>query len=80
MVLVEAFARALWSRLGGFDAVDADHDGRVTKGEIAEAVAHLTHDAPSSVAAGLVLQVIDVKHQGAITRDEVDGGEGGKDP
>jgi 2',3'-cyclic-nucleotide 2'-phosphodiesterase (5'-nucleotidase family) len=76
IVLVDAFARALWSRLGGFDAVDTDHDGRVTKGELAAAVARLTHDAPSSVAAGLVLQAIDVKHQGAITRDEVDGGEG----
>jgi len=82
IVLVDAFARALWSRLGGFDAVDADHDGRVTKSEIADAVARLTHDAPSSVAAGLVLQAIDVKQQGAITRDEVEGhgGERGEKP
>jgi 2',3'-cyclic-nucleotide 2'-phosphodiesterase (5'-nucleotidase family) len=72
IVLVEAFARALWKRLGGFDAVDANHDGKVTGSEIAEAVARATRDAPSEVAAELVLKAIDVKHQGAITRDEVE--------
>jgi 2',3'-cyclic-nucleotide 2'-phosphodiesterase (5'-nucleotidase family) len=71
-VLVDAFARALWARLGGFDAVDADHDGRVTATEISEAVARLTHEAPSSVAAALVLHAVDVMHHGAITRDELD--------
>lgn len=73
MVLVEAFARALWARLGGFDAVDANHDGRVTGDEIADAVARVAHTAPSEVAAQLVLKAIDVKQQGAITRDEVEG-------
>jgi Ca2+-binding EF-hand superfamily protein len=77
-VLVDAFARALWERLGGFDAVDADHDGRVTTAEISDAVAELTHEAPSSVAASLVLHAVDVLHHGAITRDEC-GGEQEKD-
>jgi hypothetical protein len=72
IVLVDAFARALWNRLGGFDAVDANHDGRVTGSEIADAVARATHAAPSEVAAELMLRAIDVKHQGAITRDEVE--------
>jgi 2',3'-cyclic-nucleotide 2'-phosphodiesterase (5'-nucleotidase family) len=72
MVLVEAFARALWTQLGGFDALDANHDGRVTNGEIAEAVARYSHAAPSEVGAELVLKAIDVKNQGAITRDEVE--------
>jgi len=80
IVLVNAFARALWARLGGFDAVDANHDGRVTKAEIAEAVARVTHGAPSSVAAGLVLDAIDVKHQGAITPDELPVDRGEDDP
>ena len=84
IVLVDAFARELWQSLGGFDAVDVNHDGQVTPSEIATAVAKATHTEPSSVAAGLVLHAIDVKHQGAITRDEVEelenlekpGGEG----
>jgi 2',3'-cyclic-nucleotide 2'-phosphodiesterase (5'-nucleotidase family) len=71
-VLVDAFAHALWTRLGGFDVVDADHDGRVTETEISEAVARLTQQAPSSVAAALVLHAVDIKHHGAITRDELD--------
>jgi 5'-nucleotidase len=76
IVLVDAFARALWRKLGGFDVVDLDHDGQVTPSEIATAVARVTHTLPSSVAAGLVLSAIDVKHQGAITRDELEGLEG----
>jgi 2',3'-cyclic-nucleotide 2'-phosphodiesterase (5'-nucleotidase family) len=73
VVLVDAFARALWQKLGGFDEVDVNHDGQVTPSEIQAAVARATHTQPSAVAAGLVLHAIDVKHQGAITRDEVDG-------
>jgi 5'-nucleotidase len=76
IVLVDSFARVLWKQLGGFDAVDANHDGRVTRTEIADAVARLTHAAPSSVAAELVLKAIDTKHQGEITKDEVDEVEG----
>ena len=84
VLLVDAFARALWTHLGGFDAVDANHDGRVTEDEIADAVGRLTHGQPSSVAAGLVLHAIDGKRQGAITPDEVDDARsrsppGGKD-
>ena len=78
IVLVDAFARALWRTLGGFDVVDLDHDGEVTRSEIQAAVARVTHTAPSSVAAGLVLNAIDVKHQGAITRDELDGSDDGE--
>jgi 5'-nucleotidase len=73
VVLVDAFARALWQKLGGFDEVDVNHDGQVTPSEIQAAVARATHTQPSAVAAGLVLNAIDVKHQGAITRDEVEG-------
>ena len=63
----------LWQKLGGFDEVDLNHDGQVTPSEIQAAVARATHTQPSAVAAGLVLNAIDVKHQGAITRDEVEG-------
>ncbi len=70
LVLVESFALTLWHRLGGFDQVDADHDGRVSASEIAEAMARVNAEAPSSVAAQLVLQALDVDHAGAITREE----------
>ncbi|HEY1696488.1 MAG TPA: 5'-nucleotidase C-terminal domain-containing protein [Polyangiaceae bacterium] len=71
IVLVDAFAHALWRRLGGFDAVDANHDGEVTQSEIAAAVARLTRAAPSDVGAALLLNALDVKHRGAVTRDEL---------
>jgi len=70
LVLVESFAVTLWHRLGGFDQVDANHDGRVSASEIAEAMARVNAEAPSSVAAQLVLQALDVDHAGAITREE----------
>ena len=70
LVLVESFAVTLWHRLGGFDQVDANHDGRVSASEIAEAIARVNAEAPSSVAAQLVLQALDVDHAGAITREE----------
>lgn len=78
IVLVDAFARALWQKLGGFDVVDLNHDGQVTPSEIQAAVARVTHTQPSALAAGLVLKAIDVKHQGAITRDEVEDLDEGK--
>ena len=55
-----------------FDAIDANHDGLVTREEIAAAVGRATRGAPSSVSADLVLGAIDTRHQGAITRDELD--------
>jgi hypothetical protein len=70
LVLVESFAVSLWRRLGGFDAVDANHDGRVSASEIAAAIARVNEEAPSEIAAQLVLQALDVDHAGAVTREE----------
>lgn len=72
LVLVEAFAVELWRRLGGFDAVDANHDGRVSKAEIADAIARVHQEAPSSVAAQLVLQALDAQHVGTVGRDDAE--------
>jgi 2',3'-cyclic-nucleotide 2'-phosphodiesterase (5'-nucleotidase family) len=70
LVLVESFARSLWRRLGGFDAVDANHDGVVTASELESALR-------SPVTAQLVLHALDTRHDDVITRDEVDAaGEG----
>src|SRR5580704_2852130 len=72
LVLVESFAVSLWRTLGGFEVVDANHDERVTEDEIAQAIARVNHEARSEVAANLVLQAIDVKHEGSISRDEAE--------
>jgi 2',3'-cyclic-nucleotide 2'-phosphodiesterase (5'-nucleotidase family) len=72
IVLVESFALSLWRRLGGFDAVDENHDNRVSAEELAKAIARVNNEAPSSIAAQLVLQAIDTDRAGAITRQEVE--------
>jgi 2',3'-cyclic-nucleotide 2'-phosphodiesterase (5'-nucleotidase family) len=69
-VLVDALSVALWTRLGGFEAIDADGDGNVTELEIAQAVARATNDAPSPITAGLVMNALDADHDHAISRDE----------
>jgi hypothetical protein len=68
--LVTSCASTIWRSLGGFDAVDEDHDGRVTEQELADAMARAGHEGRSEFAARLVLQAIDVDHEGAITRLE----------
>jgi len=70
LVLVESCALALWRSLGGFDAIDANGDGRVTLEEIEAAIARVRHEAPSEVAARLVLQALDRDHSGTVTPDE----------
>jgi 2',3'-cyclic-nucleotide 2'-phosphodiesterase (5'-nucleotidase family) len=70
MILVQAFALALWRSLGGFDAVDANHDGIITEGELEAAIAKANGEAPSRVAAELVLHAIDRDHDERITKEE----------
>lgn len=77
LVLVESCALALWRTLGGFDAIDANGDGRVTLEEIEAAIARVRHEAPSEVAAKLVLQALDRDRSGAVTPDEAERAERG---
>lgn len=72
LVLVNAFARALWDRLGGFDAVDTNRDGIVTASEIAAAVARITEEEPSSMVGDLVLRAVDVNDDHAVSREEAE--------
>ena len=69
MILVQAFALAIWEELGGFDAVDSDKDDVVTAAEIAQAVvrAHPSQ-APSPVLADLVLRAVDHDADHVISR------------
>jgi 2',3'-cyclic-nucleotide 2'-phosphodiesterase (5'-nucleotidase family) len=70
MVLVDAFSVALWRELGGFDAVDANHDGVVTEEELEAAVARAMQEAPSPVTAGLLIHALDADHDQLISRTD----------
>ncbi len=73
LVLLESFAAGLWRALGGFDVVDADHDGRVDGGELERAIAaHTGTRGPrrADVAAGIVMRALDTDHDERISREE----------
>lgn len=70
LVLVESCALELWRSLGGFDAIDANGDGEVTLDEIEAAIARVRHEAPSEIAAKLVLKALDRDNSGVVTPDE----------
>jgi 2',3'-cyclic-nucleotide 2'-phosphodiesterase (5'-nucleotidase family) len=79
LVLVEAFSIALWKELGGFDAVDANHDGTVTASEVALAVARATEEAPSSMTADLVLRALHADKSHGASREDVERATRGPD-
>lgn len=69
LVLVDAFSVALWNQLGGFDAVDTDHDQRVTSQEVREALGRITR-TPSAVTADLIVHALDTNGDKVISREE----------
>lgn len=70
VVLLSAFCAVLWEQLGGFDAIDANHDGMVTAQELVDAITRATQQPPSELAARVVLDVLDRDHDRAINRGE----------
>jgi 2',3'-cyclic-nucleotide 2'-phosphodiesterase (5'-nucleotidase family) len=70
LVLLESFAHALWSNLGGFAHVDGDGDGMVTHDELTSAITGYTRKPPSDVAAGIVLRSMDEDHDEKISPAE----------
>lgn len=72
VVLTDAFAVRLWRTLGGFDAVDANADQRVTFDEVKDALARITGHRRPEIAAGLILGTLDTNRDTVITRDEAD--------
>ena len=72
-VLVDAFAVELWRKLGGFDAIDANHDGVLTEAEVAAAITRVTREAPSHVTAQLLVRAIDANADSLISRKELEG-------
>ena len=70
-ILVEAFAVALWQAMGGFEAVDTDHDGSVTEADVFQALSRTMGPlAPSHLTAQLVVSALDADHDQAISRAE----------
>jgi 2',3'-cyclic-nucleotide 2'-phosphodiesterase (5'-nucleotidase family) len=71
-VLVDAFAVELWRKLGGFDAIDANHDGVLTEPEVAAAITRVTKEAPSHVTAQLLVRALDANADNVISRSELE--------
>ena len=69
-IIVEAFSIALWRTMGGFDAVDTDHDGSVTEADVFAAMGRGTSAGVSRLAAQLVIAALDTNHDLIISRDE----------
>jgi 2',3'-cyclic-nucleotide 2'-phosphodiesterase (5'-nucleotidase family) len=70
IVLVAAFSAMLWEQLGGFDAIDRNHDGVVTPEELVDAIARAGGEPPSPMAARVVLDALDINQDGRLTPDE----------
>ena len=79
-ILVDAFSKSLWRAMGGFDALDTDHDGSVTEADVFTAVARHTSQPGSHVTAGLVMRALDTDHDLRISRPEAELVERKPDP
>jgi 2',3'-cyclic-nucleotide 2'-phosphodiesterase (5'-nucleotidase family) len=72
LVLVDAFSLSLWRGLGGFDAVDANHDGVVTGEELTSALSRTTSQPASPITAELVMHAVEHGPLHPITREEAE--------
>lgn len=71
MLLVQSFAVSIWRELGGFDALDVDHDDKVTPSELLGALSRRHPSAaPSPVLADLVLRALDRDADRVISRTD----------
>jgi 2',3'-cyclic-nucleotide 2'-phosphodiesterase (5'-nucleotidase family) len=69
-LLVRSFAMSLWNQLGGFEALDTNHDGRVDTAEVASALSRERHGQPVVRVAELVVHALDSDHDEAVSPDE----------
>jgi 5'-nucleotidase len=72
IALTGAFSSTLWDQVGGFDTIDEDDDGVVTRDEIARAIARATREPASLLAADRLLAALDDNADGLVTRDELE--------
>jgi len=74
-VLVQALCLSLWRNLGSFDAIDADHDGSISPGELAAAVTRFTAEPASDITVELVLKTVDRDHDHRISRGDAEAAD-----
>jgi 2',3'-cyclic-nucleotide 2'-phosphodiesterase (5'-nucleotidase family) len=72
VLLVDSFSVELWKHLGGFDQVDANHDGVVTVDEIARAMERTGAEPASKIVVELVMNSLDANHDHSLSRQEVE--------
>jgi hypothetical protein len=70
LLVVDAFAMALWRSLGRFSAIDRDGDDRVTAEEIRAAASRVSRDVPHEMLLEGMMHLFDRDGDGAISRDE----------
>jgi 2',3'-cyclic-nucleotide 2'-phosphodiesterase (5'-nucleotidase family) len=73
-LLVRAFAMSLWDQLGGFAALDANHDGRVSPGEVTAALGVARHGDTSELLGEMVVHAFDVDRDDAVEPGEAPDG------
>lgn len=71
VVLIDAFSRELWKQLGPFEAVDTDRDGKLSPGEIADAVSRVTSAPASKITVDFLIRAADKDANREISRDEI---------
>ena len=71
-VVARSHLLVLWSRLGGFEQVDLNHDGVVTEEELAQAVARAIGEPPSPLAATLLMDALEGHGAHTLSRNEAD--------
>lgn len=72
LILLEVLARERLARLGRFDTLDLDGDGRLDRRELGAALGR-EGQAPSEATLSLVLDTLDQDHDRQLTRAEVVG-------
>jgi 2',3'-cyclic-nucleotide 2'-phosphodiesterase (5'-nucleotidase family) len=69
-LLVRSFAVSLWNQLGGFAALDTNHDGRVDPAEVAAALSQRRHGEASERVGELIVHALDADNDDAVSADE----------
>ncbi len=69
LIMLEALVRSRFERLGGFDVIDSDHDGKVTRADL-ERVMRKVGPPPSDATVSLLLNTLDTNHDQVLTKDE----------
>ncbi len=70
LILLEALVRARVAELGGFDAIDQNGDGQVTRADLVKAMAQAAGAPPTEATVSLVLDTLDANHDQVLTKDE----------